>query len=133
MHFAKGADMKSFSWLASYLTILGVSINSLVHFWGSANFWMKNFLLLGCIAAGLLAIIDFNNWRKNKPKRFKSPEDVNHYMLKLFKRGGSISVYANSFAWLAHSEFLRQFLVREARHGRQICLFCPRHNELTRV
>jgi len=123
--------MKSFYWLSSYLTILGVSIHSVVHFWGTSGFWMRDFLLLGCIAAVALAVIDISAWRRNTPKRYATKEAVNEYMKKLFCRGGSISVYANNFAWLGASSELRQFLVREAKNGRQIRLFTPRPNEIT--
>jgi hypothetical protein len=124
--------MRGFYWLSAYLGLLGVSITSLVEFWGKAGFWMKDLLLIGAIAAGVLAILDFLEWRRNLPRCYETPEAVNEYMLKLFRRGGSMSVYANSFAWLNSSGELRHFLVSEAKQGRQVCLIAPHHSEITR-
>ena len=58
---------------------------------------------------------------------------VNAYMLTLLKRGGSFAIFANSLSWIRGSPAIQAFLEQQARGGKEIRIFVPRHNDITRA
>lgn len=125
-------ESKSVAWLTSFLTIMGVSISNLVLFWGSASFWIKLVFIAALVAAVVLAVIDIQTWLSDKAKHHKNERSVNKYMLDLLKRGGSASIFANNLSWIRKAPEVRELLKSQARHGSNVRIFVPRHNDLTR-
>jgi hypothetical protein len=123
--------MKSATWLISVATILGVSISNLVKFWADASFWVRFFFIIALCAAVVLAVLDAHTWWKGRATRYKTEEAVNKYMLKLLKRAGSVSIFANNLSWIRRAPEIREYLKAQAGAGRRICIFVPKHNDLT--
>ena len=125
--------MRAIIWLASIFTILGVSTTNLFQTWESSSITWRIFLLLTVIAALGLFISDLQTWWKNRPKGYKKAQAVNKYMLRLLKRGGSMSIFANHLSWIRGSPAIRDLLVQYARNSKDVRIYVPRHNELTRA
>jgi len=123
--------MKALTWLASFLTIIGVNVSNLINFWADATFWTRFFFVAALLASLALAVAEIGNWWKTKAKRHKNAKSVNKYMLKLLKRGGSAAIFANNLTWVSGAPAIRELLTSEAAAGRDICLFVPRLNALT--
>ncbi len=124
--------MKAGTWLTAVATILGVSINNILRFWGESGFWVRFFFVVALLAGIILAVIDIQTWWKNRAKRHKSEKSVNDYLFRLLKRGGSATIFANHLSWVRNAPKVREFLRTEAGQGRDIRVFVPLHNDLTR-
>ena len=60
--------MRSFAWLASLVTILGVSLHNLVHFWADSSFLIRFLLIVGLLAVPILAALDVRAWWGSRAK-----------------------------------------------------------------
>ena len=124
--------MKSVAWLVSVVTILGVSVNNIVTFWRLASFFVKSLFIAALIATVILAIMDIRAWWQGRAKHYRNEKSVNNYMLRLLKRAGSATIFANNLSWIRNAPAIRAFLGAQAANGRDICIVVPRHNDLTK-
>lgn len=123
--------MKAITWLAAFLTIVGVNVGNVIHFWEDSTFWVRFFFIASLGACLVLGIIEFRAWWTTKPKRHRNAESVNKYMLKLLKRGGSAAIFANNLTWVTGAPKVRDLLTSEASNGRDICLYVPHLTPVT--
>lgn len=124
--------MRFFFLIASICTILGVSIKNVLEFWKLSSFGGKLVLLLAAAASIVIAVLDLQNWWRNRAKRHKSELSINNYLLRLLQRGGSVSVFANHLSWIRSSPSIRNLLVQQARAGRDVRIYVPHNFDLTR-
>jgi hypothetical protein len=124
--------MRALFWLSAVFAILGVSLRDLIDSWASYPAWTKLLLLFSILFSAFFLWCDAREWWKGRPKRYKTSKAINEYMLKLFQRGGSAWIFANHLSWINDSLPIRNFLAKQAKACKDIRIYVPRHNDITR-
>jgi len=124
--------MRVLVWIVSIFTILGISVSNVVSFWRLSPSWGRLVLVIGVSAAIVIAVHDLWSWRKERPKHHKNETSINKYLLKLLQRGGSVSIFANHLSWIRSSRQIQNLLIQQAQAGRNIRIYVPTHNDVTR-
>jgi hypothetical protein len=84
------------------------------------------------ISASAFFVYDVWSWWKNQPKKYKCEKDVNRYMFNLIRRGGSAWIFANNLSWVKNAPDVRNLLKNQAKACRDIRVYVPRQNDITR-
>ena len=121
---------RAITWLASFATILGVSIANAVGFWSGSSDWRKLFLIVVVAGTLIWGWIDFREWLQKRPKRYKSQARINVYMCNLLSRGGTAYIFAHNLTWVDDS--VREFIAGHAAN-RLIRLYVPSRNQITNI
>jgi hypothetical protein len=124
--------MRALFWLSAVFAILGVSLRELVDLWSTYPVWTKLLLLLAVLFAIFFLCYDVWQWLNAKPKRYKTSKAINEYMFELFQRGGSTWIFANHLAWINESPAIRSVLAKQAKARKDIRIYVPKHNDITR-
>lgn len=118
------------AWLASLFTIVGISISNAVEFWQTSSEVRKFLLIIVLVGALVMALVDVVFWFRSKPKRYKSEAAINQYMISLFQRGGSASIFANNLSWVT-TEVL-SCVGKLARDRKKVIkVYVPKQNSVT--
>jgi hypothetical protein len=119
---------RTIAWLASFATILGISIANAVEFWQKSSPWRQMLLVLAIGGAIIWAIADLLLWFRRRPQRYKTEAQINSYMRKLLARGGTAYIFANNLTWV--DEGVSNFI--ETHAARKIIrIYVPKENQIT--
>ena len=124
--------MRALFWLSAIFTIVGLDLRDLIDHWASYPIWVKLLLILSVLSALTFLVYDIWCLWRNQPKKYGCEKDVNRYMYNLIRRGGSAWIFANNLSWVKNAPEVRNLLKNRAKACKDIRIFVPRQNDITR-
>ncbi len=112
--------------LASWASILSLYI-SVYPISDSRPWWHWILMAISFIAPMYLIFFEIDNYRKSRPKIFKSQSEINKYLDKWISSGGKTAIFSRDMSWSKDDNIMRR--LKQKAFDKELILCVQSHNK----